>query len=129
MWIMRHFPSWVYAVLGRRMDGLEQLMSSDQLDDEKESALFQQFWNTLSPEQRQLYNEWEEQHSPLLAKRKENFYMYGFLDGIHVFSVFSEQNSLLNELGYPNKVSSPAKGKKGNHPENNACDESGRELR
>lgn len=82
MWIMRHFPSWVYAVLGRRMDGLEQLMSSDQLDDEKESALFQQFWNTLSPEQRQLYNEWEEQHSPLSGQEKREL-LYVRIFGWH----------------------------------------------
>ncbi len=122
---MRAFPPWVHSIMGRRIDELEQAIPMDKAAEEKESSCFEQFWRVLNDEQRQLYMKWEGQNSPLLAKKKESLYVYGFLDGIQVVSVFFEHTAPLNELMPHQKADAPMKKTNASPLENSACDKSG----
>lgn len=121
---MRAFPPWIYSILGRRIDELEQVIAVEKATEEKESFCFEQFWNTLNSEQRQFYMEWEEQNSYLLARKKESLYVYGFLDGIQVASIFFEQTAQLNERKLPQQMEESKKKMNASPLEDNACDKS-----
>jgi hypothetical protein len=86
-------PSWLKEAMMKRIDILGQRMHVHPRHREawkKAGELFEKLQKSFSDEQHHLFVVWEERMSLQESKEKEELYVRGFLDGVHIVASLDE---------------------------------------